>query len=208
MSSDVPKTNPRIRSIDGMIASHPTQETEKKPARKKQRLHLHIRLTKRRFLIVAGLCVAIAAGCIAYWRLFIWQPAAADPFTAKDMSSVQFPLYYPTQLPSGFRTDTKSVSHPEQGVVVFYLIGPNNSKLYISEEVRDSTFNLGGFYNSFEGLKEIGVSDGAIAVGHLYGGTTEVASRANNKTWVLANTTAHIPLSQLQTMLKSLTQAG
>lgn len=163
-------------------------------------------IRKKQLVLIAVAALFVGAGGgVLYWKLFLSQPANANPFTAKQMASVQFPLYYPTQLPDGYRIDASSVNEPQQGVIVFSLIGPKSKKLYISEEARPSTFDLGGFYKKFEDLREIPVSDGTVAVGKLGGGTTEIVSRANNKTWILSNTTANIPLDQLVAMLKSLT---
>jgi len=207
MASDSVIKKESTRSIDGMVTAHQNPETPKAPTRRKRKLKLQIRATKRRLAILAGVCMIGVISSLTYWRLFIWQPAVVDPFTSANSSSVSFPLYYPTNVPRGFRIDTKSVTSPQDGVIVFDLVGPKNSKLYISEEARSSTFNLGGFYTSFQGLKEIGVSDGAIAVGRINDGQTEVASRANNQTWTLATTAANIPMDQLISMLKSLTHA-
>lgn len=160
--------------------------------------------SQKKLLLLAAL-VVIAGGSITYWRLFVWQPAVINPFSAKILASAQFPLYYPKTLPTDYRIDAKSVTEPQQGVVVFDVVGPNGHKLYISEEARPSTFDLGGFYNKFTALKETPVSDGAVAVGRINNNRTEIASRATNKTWILSNTTAQIPLNQLTVMLESLT---
>jgi hypothetical protein len=163
------------------------------------------RLTKKTLAILSiCVCLLLLAGGFAYWKLFVWQPADANPFSAKTMASVQIPLYYPTRLPNGYRIDTKSVSEPQAGVVIFNMIGPNGEKLYMSEEARPVTFNLGGFYAKLDDMKETSVSDGTIAVGRVKNGQ-EVASRANKKTWILSNTTAQIPFNQLTAMMKSLT---
>lgn len=163
---------------------------------------------KKKLLIIAvvGIVIGVGSG-VLIWKMAFLQPANANPFTAKELAAVQFPLYYPTQLPTGYRIDTKSVNMPQSGVVVFDMSGPNGKKIYMSEEARPSTFDLGGFYKKFEDLKEIPVSDGSVAVGKLGGGTTEIVSRANNKTWILSNTTANIPLDQLVAMMKSLSNS-
>jgi hypothetical protein len=162
---------------------------------------------KKKLWIAAIVLLAIASGGggFAFWRLFVWQPAVVNPFDTKTIAAAHFPLYYPTQLPAGFRIDTKTVTVPQDGVVVFNMVGPKGVKLYMSEEARPTKFDLGGFYKKFQDLEETGVSDGAIATGRLSGGQTEVTSRANNKTWVLSNTSARVPLDQLTNMMKSLT---
>lgn len=157
------------------------------------------------FLIGIGTLLVLSGGGFAYWKLVVWQPAVVNPFSTGVVAAMKFPLYYPTNLPNGYRVDKKSVSHPSDGVVVFDMIGPKGEKLYMSEEARPVSFDLGGFYKKFQDLKEVPVSDGSVAVGRVNSGQTEIVSRANNKTWVLSNTTANIPLDQLVSMLKSLT---
>lgn len=175
------------------------------PQKRAKRKLLH-RFSKKSLLIftVSMLLVLSGAG-VLYWRLFIWQPAVVNPFSTGVIAAMKFPLYYPTNLPSGFKIDTKSVTQPSDGVVVFTILGPKGEKLYMSEEARPSTFDLGGFYKKFEDLKEYPVSDGTVAVGRVNSGATEIVSRANNKTWILSNTQANIPPDQLVQMLKSLT---
>jgi hypothetical protein len=164
-------------------------------------------MSKRRLAIATACLILAGGGGFAYWRLFVWQPAVVDPFSAKLAASMQFPLYYPTRLPNGFRIDKTSVTVPQAGVAVFTIVGPHNEKLYMSEEARPTTFDIGGFYKKFSGLRTANMSYGEIAVGRINNGATEIGSLAfaTNKTWVLTNTSASIPLGQLVTMLKSLT---
>lgn len=157
---------------------------------------------------IAGLCIIglflVVAGTVG-WKIFIWQPANIDPFTASILGSVQFPLYHPTVIPDGFHVDTKSVNEPTTGVVVFTLTGPKGSKVYFSEEARPNKYDIGGFFTKFSGLKEFGVQDGAVAVGKLYNGREEIGSLVNNSVWIIGNTTAKIPMNQLTSMFMSLT---
>ncbi|MFI5275293.1 MAG: hypothetical protein ACHQT5_00520 [Candidatus Saccharimonadales bacterium] len=164
------------------------------------------RFSKKTFLLSGiGALLVISGGGLLYWKLVIWQPAVVNPFSTGIIAAMKFPLYYPTHLPTGYRIDKKSVNQPEAGVVVFDMIGPKGEKLYMSEEARPGTFDLGGFYKKFQDLKEVPVSDGSIAVGRVNSGQTEIVSRANNKTWVLSNTTANLPADQLVAMLQSIT---
>jgi hypothetical protein len=152
--------------------------------------------------------LALAGGGIVVGAVLVWlgitQPWHQDPspFTPAVASSVQFPLYYPTTLPKGYHIDKKSVTTPDTGVVVFEIHGPKGQKLFVSEEARSETFNLGGFYKSLKDMKQVGVSDGAIAVGH--NGNNLVGSRANNKTWILTNTRASVSPDDIIAMLRSL----
>jgi hypothetical protein len=157
----------------------------------------------RLIALVAFLAVVATAtsGWLLITRPWVYNP---NPFTPAVAASVQFPLYYPTKLPTGYRVDAKSVTQPQAGVVVFEMKGPKGAILYASEEARPVSYDLGGFYKTFAGLKELPVSDGAIASGKLNNGRTEIVSRANNKTWILCNTTAPIPMDQLTNMLSSI----
>jgi len=195
----------RKRTAADILTPDASAEIPEQQASGVERKSKHRPSKKHLFVSGALASLLLFGGGIAYWRLFVWQPAVVNPFNSHISSSMQFPLYYPTQLPAGYRIDTKSVNVPQQGVVVFNMVGPKGSKLYMSEEARPSTFDLGGFYQKFQNLKETSVSDGAVAVGRVNSGQTEVASRANNKTWILSNTTANIPLNQLTNMMKSLT---
>jgi hypothetical protein len=168
--------------------------------------HRHFYKNKRWLMIFtsAGVVVLVVGSFIVY-RDFIRQPAVFNPFTAAVLASAQTPLYYPTELPSGFHMVERSVTEPQAGVVVLDIAGPDNQKIYISEETRPSTFNMGNLYNKLTGLKETAVSGGSIAIGRLNNSQTEIGSRIYNKTWVLTNTNAPVSISSLTTMLKSLT---
>lgn len=170
----------------------------------KRQILSRMRLSRHSALVVGGALFLIL---IAIW-LLLWparKPAASNPFNASVIASAGFPLYYPSTLPPGYAIDTKSVTEPQQGVVVVNLVGPNNGKIYISEEARPTKFPIGNFYARLSNVQEIGVSDGAIATG--YDGRTLVASRANNKSWVIANTNAAVSRQHLVVMLKSLVAA-
>jgi hypothetical protein len=167
-------------------------------------LHFHIRLSKRWLLGVTVLVVLTLIGALALFRGGLAQ-SNPDPFSPTILAATKFPLYYPESLPSGFRVDEHSVTTPKAGVVMFNLVSSSGSRIWLSEEARPSTFNLGGFYDNLQHLHEFGVSDGAVAFG--YDGLTEIASRANATTWLLSNTNAKVPESQMVNMLKSVVPA-
>lgn len=161
-----------------------------------------------RTLVILVIVVGVLGLAGGGWLYLHRTPANANPFTAEVIASLKFPVYYPTDLPPGYRIDPQSVTEPQANVVVFNLIGPHGEKLYVSEEARPSKFNLGGFYNQWVNMREVGVSDGAVAVGYAdQSRREEVVSRANNTTWILANTKASIPFDQLINMLKSIVVA-
>lgn len=204
-ASDFMPTKPQAKAESAEELLHGSEEKQR--IRQQRRNVRRQMLRPRTLTIVACSLVVLGAG-VTGWLLFAGGPAAnANPFTPAILASAKFPLYYPTQLPDGYRIDPSSVTEPEANVVVVTLRGPHGEKLYMSEEPRSKTFDLGGFYQSLSNLKEVAVSDGAVAVGFDNKTRNEVVSRANNQTWILCNTTAHVPQSQLVAMLKSLTNS-
>jgi hypothetical protein len=160
-----------------------------------------------RTIVLSGLTVAVIAGGLTIWRLSIRPSAIVNPFSASIMASVQFPLYYPTTIPPGFRIDRSSIVEPQTGVVIFSIDGAHQEKIYVSEEARSTTVMIGNFYKQFKNRKEIGLSDGEVAGGYLPSTGNLVSSRANNTTWVICNTKAHLTVNQMIAMLKSWRQA-
>jgi hypothetical protein len=160
---------------------------------------------RRRFIIVASL-IGILLGVAAAigWKLFIWQPDIVDPFSAQLTSSLQFPLFHPTYVPSGFHVDTKSVTEPTTGVVVFSLDGPSEEIIYISEEARPTNYNISGFFAKFSDLKETAITGGAIATGKIDNGQSEIGSMLNNQVWIIGKTNASVPMDQMTQLVKGL----
>jgi hypothetical protein len=145
--------------------------------------------------------VIIGIGSASWLFLFNKHPDA-DPFTTSTLASLDFPIYYPRTLPSGYRINPKSVTEPLSGVVVFTIIGPNNQKLYMSQETRPATFNFGGYYKAFANVHETTTPEGTIAVGYINKGVTAIGSLATDK--IVVNTTTQLPLSDLTSLLNSL----
>lgn len=218
------------KSIDGIVRPKPTSDAEAKPTAHwrwpfhfqrtaptwlvhlRQNAHQKKKVAKKSnaFMrgVFAGIGIVVVFGAsILFWSTHERQSTSNDPISSRIASSVQFTLYYPTRLPSGFHFNAKSVTEPQSGVIVFDLEGLGNKKIYFSEEARPTTYDIGGFYAKLQDLKEIGVNGGAIAVGRVKGTPTEVASLANNSTWILSNTNSNVPFDQLITMLKSIIPA-
>lgn len=121
------------------------------------------------------------------------------------MASVKFSLYYPTYLPTGFHINPESVTEPQGGVVVFDALGPNNQKIFMSEEAQPATFSVAGYDLKFQDLQQYTAhGDQFMATGKLRGVT--VGSWSDNNTWILMNsvTGTNVSPSQFMKILKSL----
>ena len=125
-------------------------------------------------------------------------------FSPALVQATKFTLYYPTSLPAGYKIDTKTVSQPSDGVVVFDIKGPKNNTIYISEETRPSEFDIGGFFEGFSDLHQYSITGGDIATGRIEGGRLAVGSMLNNSVWIIANTKADISPSQMKALIESL----
>lgn len=188
-------------------APNPQSESSAKPRRHPLKFLVRFVRSKLPVRRVVTFGVIVVLGLIGYW-LYQTEPWSVDanPFSATITTGSKFPLYYPTVLPAGYRIVPHSAYKPQFYVVLFKLAGPSGATLFCSEEARSASFNLGGYYTSFANYKAVAVSDGSVIYGTRSG--NEIVSRANNSTWVLCNTTAAIPSSQLINMLKSITPAS
>jgi hypothetical protein len=163
---------------------------------------------KRIALLTASSLLAIGLvffGWRAYQKQYITN---MDPFTTHARSLANFPLYYPTRLPSNYHIDKMSVANPDNGVIVFNLTNSNNERfIYISEEAKPHSFNFGSYYEGFSNRINTRTKYGTAILGVVSlnnKGHEEVGSLTSNDTWLIANTTTDIPMDQLASMLKSL----
>lgn len=160
------------------------------------------------FIAAAVVLVLLALILIVMaWRTNSSNQIVSDPFTAKTIASVKFNLYYPTQLPSGYSIDKSSITEPQAGVVVMMFKKNGQPPIYMSQEIRPTTFNFGGYYNGFSNLKEKIDSRGTIAAGYINNGYTAIGSFVIGQTWVLVNTTANLSVNQTISLLNSLVLA-
>ena len=163
----------------------------------------HPRSKKKIALIVmASLVVALIILAFVFWLVF-WRSSNPNPFSRQIVNSVNFPLYYPAKLPPGFHIDDKSVTTPQTGVVVYDIVGPDNQKIYVSEEARLSTYNFGPFLASINNPQVKVTNLGTLEVGFLGDTSTTIATLITSKTWLIAKTTSSLTLDQLKAMLIS-----
>lgn len=145
---------------------------------------------RRRAYIGAGIAgLVVFCGVLALTLMQLHRPATpADPFTAKTLASVKFPLYYPTKLPNGFKIDSKSITSPQEGVVVLHATDDKGRKIYMSQEARSKTYNYGGFFKGIEQSKSFTAHEGEAVTGYLYNRKTVIASLVTAKSWIIVNT--------------------
>jgi hypothetical protein len=113
--------------------------------------------------------------------------ASDSIFDARIAAATNFPLYQPGWMPSGFTADARSVSQPQEGVVIFNLTGAQGEKIYVSEEGRSKTYDYGGFFKRIENNEQFKTGLGQAVVGHTDSGKTTIGSVVSENTWIIIN---------------------
>jgi hypothetical protein len=148
--------------------------------------------------------VVIIVSTISIYYALNRNTAPASPFSPQTVSSVEFSLYYPINLPKGFKISKSSITSPQSGVVVMDIDGPDGAKIYLSQQARPSKFDFGGYYKNFTDSRQQVTDTGVIATGKIDSGNTVIGSLATNKTWILANTQSKLSPSDLENLLKGM----
>lgn len=138
----------------------------------------------RLVLAAALFAIAIGAGFLAVGE--IRKNSARDKLFPADLrSAVSFPLYFPSELPGGFRVDQEPARFGA-GVVTFSISYGKDSKLVVSEQKKPSDFDFGKFYKEkFEVRRQTDVTGGQLAIGKLNNQTA--CSLLTDQTWIIAN---------------------
>lgn len=138
---------------------------------------------RRRLRVVLILFVLLlAAGAAGYWYK---SNMLSSPIPANIRASVNFPLIYPTKLPSGYHLDNTSFS--SSGGVVLYSAqnGPGN-KIAFTVQQRPSGFDFNNFYK--QGLTDPSTFDtslGQAALGTANG--RPLGSLLTDTSWLLVS---------------------
>lgn len=122
----------------------------------------------------------------------------SNPIPNDISSQVDFPLYYPTELPSGFSLDKSSFRVSKK--IVTYIINYDNDKTLIVN-VQDKPANFD--FESFQSKgKKLDSSLGDAYVGAL--GNQTVASIVTTKSWLLIGIPSPIDTASLVVILQHL----
>lgn len=117
-------------------------------------------------------------------------------------SQVDFPLYYPTELPAGFSLDKNSFTKTNK-VVTYVVTYEDDKKLIFNIQARPTNFDFDGFQSKGKKLKS---SLGDAYIGSL--GQNTVVSIATSETWVFIGVPSPIDTSALEVILQHLEEAS
>ena len=182
-------------TVDVIGAKKPSVKTVAY-VRKLQKSHRAYGRLKIVLAVSAGIAISIlAVGIFLHNR-------ENGPIPRVILSQVNFPLYYPTELPAGFSLDKNSFSETS-GVVTYVINYDNGKKLIFNTQALPKDFD----FDSFQGNgKKIGSSLGDAYVGSL--GNNTVVSVATDKSWLFIGVPSPINTPAMEVILQHLKQAN
>lgn len=127
-----------------------------------------------------GLAFYLASGPVA--RLL-----TPSPFSSEIKESVEFPLYYPTSLPEGFKIETDSIKEAENGVVIYAISNGSGKRVTVSAQKAPENIDINALYSSFDDTYELDTSTGKIKVAKT-DDNVHIANLIRDDTWLLLNT--------------------
>lgn len=113
-------------------------------------------------LLAVAVVAGIGLGTIA-WKQHISD--SHNPIPASVRKGLPFQLYYPTKLPTGYYVKADSFQQKD-GVLIFYIVTPDNKLIGVSEEVLPSGVSLPK--SSSGPIKIPGEADFYSAIGHAH----------------------------------------
>jgi uncharacterized secreted protein with C-terminal beta-propeller domain len=158
---------------------------------------------KKNRKIVLGLIIFI----IIIFFVFLLQAKKSESEALKTdlaslKSSVHFPLYIPVELPDDFTYKQKTLSFNE-GTVIYQLSSKTKGEIFISQQQKPATTELGDFHKRFLKNEVNAISTQGKAVA----GTRDsqiIGSLETKETWILINTNSVSNRSDVSKLLSSL----
>lgn len=161
---------------------------------------LRIRLPQFRLKTLLVLAVIACLAGIA--ALFLISNSSRDPFPESVKQQAHFPLYYPTELPEGFRFD-QAAYDASVNVMTYDYSTPDGNRIYFSLQPKPKKFDFDRFNKKqLTGTSQVETPVGTATVGVLQEQT--VSSVVTDKTWVLITSGEKVSLQQLQQVSQSL----
>ncbi len=158
-----------------------------------------LRLSRRR-LVTIVVVIAITAAVIA--MMLVRTSSEPNIFSKDFTKSVDFPLYYPADLPKGLTVNKTSVIKGE-GVVTYSIASSKGNALAVSEQAIPNKFNFDKFYKeNIELPQHVNTPEGKLTTGKLNG--LSVCMLVTDKTWVIVNDAAGSAEGKLPSICRGL----
>jgi hypothetical protein len=151
---------------------------------------------------VLGLAtVLLLIGIGGTWLTLGRSAASIQMIPSNIRTAVDFPLYYPEQLPKGYTINPSSFGATNE-VVTYSINYGTDSKLAISLQPIPRTFDFTQFYaNSMKDALSVNTTIGTAKIGNING--VQTVSLTNAKTWLLISAPNGIGNDALLSVLKS-----
>jgi hypothetical protein len=152
----------------------------------------------RETVLVVSLAVTAAV------LLFVWvwvRTVQADAIPSHVRSSVNFPLYQPTQLPKGYKIADGSFRLNSS--VVTFTVQNLDKSLVFTEQAKPMDFDFESFYtDQFANARKISTGAGRAYVNAF--GDGELASIATDRTWILVRSPSGISAKDFDAILQGI----
>lgn len=210
--SGKPKKKPKLYVQDQTYAKQKSSvfDTPAEPIRAPRRKMKLKRSFKITLLIVFVVLAIGGAGFVFREQI---QTAVDDllapssPFSQELKDETGFPLYYPTDLPPGFKFDTSTIKQPETGVVIYAVTDESGKTVNFTLQSQPSGLNLDPLLAVLKDIREINTPLGTAKRGIAESENREIVNLLTGKTWILVNTPAEtISNEEMDALLNSLRQ--
>lgn len=170
------------------------------PPPKKAKKIIYSLKAKKLLLVIIIIILAAVGGYYLYKQL-----STPSPIPKSITSSVSFPIYYPSELPKGYKLNTESFNTNGR-VVTYYFSNNAGQNISISQQAVPANFDFDNFNKKrILGSKEILTPVGKATIGQS--SERNVASVITDKTWILVSAPSDTTAAQLETIVKSLKEA-
>lgn len=150
-------------------------------------------------ILLATLC--LVGSITAYFATFKKESWPATELI-KGMTSVDYPIYYPSTLPKGFSYEKDSFK-PSDIATIYILNYDNGKKLFISNQAVPKEIVFKDFYDRLlENKADVTSSQGKAVTGQI--DNTPVGSLVTDKTWVIVRAPSGVEGSVLTDIMSSL----
>lgn len=151
---------------------------------------------------VASIILVAISGGIWWWQTRDQMPANFFPKSV--YQAVSFPLFYPANLPSGYKFVEDSLSSSNQAIV-FALEKDASHRVVVTVQAAPPGLNFDEFNRKeLIGAKEIITRSGPGVVG-LYG-DHYLGSLLAEKTWIIVNAKPAVSSTDVENITKTLTR--
>jgi hypothetical protein len=193
-----PPANPAIPSSLAVPSLEERAIPKHQPKRNSRR-----QSSKTLITVIVLLLIVAGAGAAGYYKFYKKQtPTASAYFPSSIASQVSIALYYPINLPAGYKVNN-DYKILQQNVVYYSIKDPAANRYAVTIQPLPANFDFNQFKGKFLKPDEFSTSIGSALVGTA--GANLIASiRTNDNDWIIINATNTTTQSQLETIVRSL----